>query len=163
MIGDNAIVTWDSPEGIEENAYVVVVKNIFDEEIYKVETDKNAVNLDFTSAQLKNDEGLYILTVKTKENLEVTSGDIGIKRLGGSDASQYDDGLNALKAEVAEDGPLGKLIYASFYEENGLILDALTKMEEAIQMSPEVADFEELKKDILERNGIKIFEERNQE
>ena len=163
VIGDNAIVTWDSPEGIEENAYVVSVKNIFDEEIYKEETSTNAVNLDFTSAELKNDEGLYILTVKAKENMEVTSGDIGIKRIKGTDASQYQDGLNELKSEVAEDGPLGKLIYASFYEENGLILDALTKMEEAIQMSPDVEDFGELKKDILERNGIKIFEERNQE
>ncbi len=163
VIGDNAIVSWDSPPGIEENAYVVTVKNIFDEEIYKEETNGNFVNLDFTTEQLKNDEGLYILTVKAKENLEVTSGDIGIKKLKGSDASQYEEGLTALQGEVAEESPLSKVIYASFYEENGLILDALTKMEEAIQMDPEVSDFEELKKDILERNGIKIFEERNEE
>jgi hypothetical protein len=160
---DNAIVTWDSPEGIEENAYVVIVKNIFDEEIYKEETVGNAVSLDFTSPEMKNDEGLYILTIKAKENLEVTSGDIGIKKLKRDDAAQYQDGLSALQAEVSEEGSLGKIIYASFYEENGLILDALTKMQEAIDLSPDVSDFEELKKDILERNGIKIFEERNQE
>ena len=163
VVGNNAIVTWESPEGIEENAYVVSVKNIFDEEIYKSETVGNAINLDFESEQLANDEGLYILTVKAKENLEVTSGDIGIKRLKGDDASQYQEGLDALGSEVSEDNPLGKIIYASFYEENGLILDALTKMEEAIELSPEVDDFEELKKDILERNGIKIFKERDQE
>lgn len=161
VMGDNAIVSWDSPEGIEQNAYVVSVKNIFDEEIYKEEVMGNSINLDFNSEQLQNDEGLYILTVKTKENMEVTSGDVGIKRLSDADAAPYKDGLDELQAEVSEDGPLGKIIYASFYEENGLILDALTKMEEAIDMSPEVPDFEELRKDILERNGIKIFEERN--
>lgn len=161
VMGDNAIVTWDSPEGIEDNSYVVSVKNIFDEEIYKEEVMGNSIDLDFTSEQLQNDEGLYILTVKTKENMDVTSGDIGIKRLSEADAAQYQEGLQELQAEVSEDSPLGKIIYASFYEENNLILDALTKMEEAIKMSPEVADFEELRKDILERNGIKIFEERN--
>ena len=163
VMGDNAIVTWDSPEGIEENAYVVTVKNIFDEEIYKEEVSGNAINLDFTSEKLKNDEGLYILTVKAKENLEVTSGDIGIKRLTGEDAATYQSGLNELKAEVPEESSINKVIYASFYEENGLILDALTQMEEAIALSPEVEDFEELKKDILERNGIKIFAERDVE
>ena len=161
VIGDNAIVGWDSPEGIESNEYVVSVKNIFDEEIFKEEVAGNAISLDFTTPELKNDEGLYILTVKAKENLEVTSGAIGIKKLKGDDASQYQEGIGALQAEVSEDGPLGKIIYASFYEENGLILDALTKMQEAIDLSPDVQDFEELRKDILERNGIKIFDERN--
>ncbi len=161
VMGSNAIVTWDSPEGIEENAYVVTVKNIFDEEIYMEEVSGNAINLDFTSKKLKNDEGLYILTVKAKENLEVTSGDVGIKRLSGDDAASYQSGLNELKAEVSEDSPINKVIFASFYEENGLILDALTKMEEAITLNPDVEDFEELKKDILERNGIKIFAERD--
>ncbi|MEP1093841.1 MAG: hypothetical protein ABJG78_01960 [Cyclobacteriaceae bacterium] len=161
VIGDNAIIGWDSPEGIEQNEYVVTVKNIFDEEIYKEEVAGNAINLDFNNPELKNDEGLYILTVKAKENLEVTSGAIGIKKLKGEDASQYSEGIGALQSEVAEDGPLGKIIYASFYEENGLILDALTKMQEAIDLSPDVEDFEELRKDILERNGIKIFAERN--
>ena len=121
------------------------------------------MNLDFTSEKLQNEEGLYILTVRAKENMDVSSGDIGIKRITGTDAATYAEGLNELKAEVSDDSPINKVIYASFYEENGLILDALTKMEEAIQMSPEVTDFEELKKDILERNGIKIFEERDQE
>ncbi|MEQ9403022.1 MAG: hypothetical protein RIM99_05510 [Cyclobacteriaceae bacterium] len=162
VIGDNAIVTWDSPEGMESNAFIVTVKNIFDEEIYKEETTSNSINLDFNAEQMKNDEGLYILTVRAKENMDVKSGDIGIKRLKGADASQYQEGLTALQSEVPEEGSLSKIIYASFYEENGLILDALTKMEEAIRLSPEVSDFEELRKDILERNGIKLFSERDQ-
>ena len=161
VIGDNVIVTWDSPEGMDENAFVVTVKNIFDEEIYKSETSSNSVNLDFTTEQLKNDEGLYILTVRAKENLDVKSGDIGIKRLTGSDAAQYQEGLTSLQSEVSDDSPLSKVIYASYFEESGLILDALTQMELAIQANPDITDFVELKKDILERSGIKIFAERN--
>ena len=59
-----------------------------------------------------------------------------------------------LKSIIAADSPLNKIIYASFYEENGLILDALTKYEEAIKMSPEIQDFQELYENFLIKNGL---------
>ncbi|MEQ8904957.1 hypothetical protein [Ekhidna sp.] len=158
VLGDNAILNWDTPEGMEENTFIVTVKNIFDEEIMKEEVMGNAIELDFTSSQMQNEEGLWIINVKAKENQDVTSGDIAIKRP--ENPSQYDEGLSSLKAEVDEDSPLNKVIYASFYEENGLIVDALTAIEEAIKMNPEVDDFKILKKDIIERNGIKVYEEK---
>lgn len=157
VLGDKAIVTWDTPEDMEENVFIVTVKNIFDEEIMKEEVAGNSVTLDFTADQMKNEEGLWIINVKAKENQDVSSGDIAIKRP--ENPSQYAEGLSTLKAEVDEESPLNKVIYASFYEENGLIVDALTAIEEAIQMNPEIEDFKILKKDIIERNGIKIYKE----
>ena len=142
---------------MEENTFIVTVKNIFDEEIMKEEVSGNAITLDFTADQMKNEEGLWIINVKAKENTDVTSGDIAIKRP--ENPSQYEESLGTLKSEVDEDSPLNKVIYASYYEENGLIVDALTAIEEAIQMNPEVEDFKILKKDIIERNGIKIYKE----
>jgi len=126
-ISNNAIVSWDTPEGMEENTFIVTVSNIFDEEIMKEEVMGNSINLDFTEEGMENEEGLYIIKVIAKENMEVTSGDnIAIRRLVGEEASQYEEGLNSLKGEVAEDSPLSKVIFASFFEENGLIVDALT-------------------------------------
>jgi hypothetical protein len=46
------------------------------------------------------------------------------------------------------------LVYASFFEENGLLLDAMTKYEEAIKMSPEVDDFKELYNGFLIKNNL---------
>ncbi len=159
-IGENAIVSWDTPEGMEENTFVVTVKNIFDEEILKEEVTGNSINLDFTSEKMQNEENLYIIKVSAKENMDVTSGDgIAIRRLTGEEASQYQEGLESLKAEVPEDSPLSKVIFASYYEENKLIVDALTAIEEAIRMNPDVDDFKVLKKDIIERNGIKVYKE----
>ncbi|WP_370089891.1 hypothetical protein [Ekhidna sp.] len=157
VLGDNAILNWDTPEGMEENTFIVTVKNIFDEEIMKKEVSGNAIELNFTDSKMQNEEGLWIINVKAKENQDVTSGDIAIKRP--ENPSQYAEGLNSLKAEVDENSPLNKVIYASFYEENGLIVDALTAIEEAIKMNPEVEDFKILKKDIIERNGIKVYKE----
>ncbi|GAB4247808.1 MAG: hypothetical protein Tsb0034_27090 [Ekhidna sp.] len=158
-IGNNAIVSWDTPEGMEMNTFIVTVKNIFDEEIMKEEVTGNSINLDFSSEQMQNEEGLYIIKVAAKENMDVTSGDIAIKKLSSEEAAQYQEGLSTLKQEVSEDSPLNKVIYASFYEENGLIVDALTAIEEAIRMNPEIEDFKVLKKDIIERNGIKVYKE----
>ena len=157
VIGDNAIIRWDTPEGMEMNTFVVTVKNIFDEEIMKEEVTGNSINLDFTSEQMSNEEGLYIIKVAAKENMEVSSGDIGIKKLSADEAAEYQESLDALKSEVAEDSPLTKVIFASFYEENGLVVDALTAIEEAIDQNPEIEDFETLRKDIIERNGIKVY------
>ncbi|MEQ6166848.1 hypothetical protein AAOE16_06620 [Ekhidna sp. MALMAid0563] len=163
VLGSKAILNWDTPEGMEENTFVVTVKNIFDEEIMKEEVTGNTIELDFAQEKMKNEEGLYIIKVAAKENMDVTSSDIGIKKLAGAEADEYQEGLSILKSEVDEDSPLNKVIYASFYEENGLIVDALTAIEEAIQMNPEVEDFKILKKDIIERNGIKIYKEEGEE
>lgn len=163
VVGDNAIISWERPSDIEDNTYIVIVKNIFDEEIMKEEVAGNSINLDFTTEQMQNEEGLYIINVQTKENKDISSADIGLKRLTGEDAISYQEGANELSADLDQDSPLGKIILASFYEENGLVVDALTQLEEAIKMSPEVDDFKELRKDLIERSSIKVYEEAGDE
>lgn len=154
VIGDNAIVSWETPEGMEMNTFVVTIKNIFDEEIMKQEVDANSINLDLTSEQMQNDENLWIINVKAKENMKVSSGDIAIKRP--EDSGEYMEGLNSLKEEIDPTSPLNKVVYASFFEQNGLLVDALTAIEEAIIANPEIEDFKILRGDIMERNNIKI-------
>lgn len=151
VLNPNAIIRWT---GVEEGGnYVVSVKNIFDEEIFVAETEKTSININFDDENLAN-ERLVIFNVKLKTNDDVHSSDYGIKRLSPDDAKAINENLNALKAEVSDDSPLNKLIYASFYEENNLILDALTKYEEAINLSPDVEDFQTLYEDFLIKNGL---------
>ncbi|XOV93172.1 MAG: hypothetical protein ACFHWX_00385 [Bacteroidota bacterium] len=142
VIGDNVIIRWKRPsEMSEDDSYMVSVKNIFDEVIYQTETPDEFISLDFTAEDMKNDVGLYIISVASKSQPDVKSDDIGIKR---ADDNEIKEGLASLKSEVPDDSPLNKLIYASFYEENGLLLDALTKYEEAVNMAPEIQDFQDL-------------------
>lgn len=151
VIGDNAVVRWESAK--EDATYLVRVKNIEATTIFETETNKTSIALDFTSQELQDDlgVGLYILTVTDKSDESVTTGDIGIKRMNDEELSKE---LAVFKSEVPDDSPLSKLIHASFYEEKGLLLDALTKYEEAIEMAPEVEDFQELYKNFLITNGL---------
>ncbi|MEQ9379051.1 MAG: hypothetical protein RIG68_27930 [Imperialibacter sp.] len=150
--GDNAIVRW-APLDMEDVTYIVTIKNIFDEEVAKTETDQTAYELDFTNPKL-GQERLVILNVKVKGDEDVKSSDFGIKRLSNTESAKVNENIKGLKSEVNEETPLNKIIYASFFEENNLVLDALTKYEEAIEMSPEVQDFQDMYQSFLVKNGL---------
>ncbi|MEQ8472684.1 MAG: hypothetical protein RIC35_15940 [Marinoscillum sp.] len=155
LLGSTAILRWDAPEDWKAgDLYVVKIENIFNEEIFSKETDKTSVELDFADEKLAYDMGLYLVTIYKKGDEEISSGEIGIKKVKSGDKVELQESLANLKSEVSEDSPLNKIIYASFYEENGLILDALTKYEEAIKMSPDIEDFQELYQNFLIKNGL---------
>lgn len=135
-----AIVRWKAVEGAE--GYTVTLKNIFDDEVYTMDTDKTSVQLDFSSAELAN-EKLVILNVKTTSG-EIASGDFGIKRLSPDDAAKIAENVQMLKADLSSESALSYIIEASYYEEQNLLLDALTKYEQAIKLAPEVQDFQDL-------------------
>jgi len=149
VLGDNTVIRWEAES--EGATYVVTVRDISDEIIFTTETTKTSINLDLTAEGMQG-QPLYLVTVVDKNNPDIASAQKGIVRVEEDD--ELFASLNGLKAEVPEDSPLTKLIYASFFEENGLLLDALTKYEEAIQMAPEIADFQELYENFLITNGL---------
>ncbi|MBU2913309.1 MULTISPECIES: hypothetical protein [Reichenbachiella] len=153
ILNPNAIIRWTQAPDVENPQYVVSIKNIFDEEIYKAETEDTSLAINFDDENLSS-ERLVILSVKVKDQMDLVSGDYGIKRISADDASAINENLEALKSAVPDDSPLNKLIFASFYEENNLILDALTQYEEAIELSPEVDDFKMIYDDFLIKNGL---------
>jgi predicted secreted protein len=159
ILSDNAVIRWKAPEGAEEGAeYGIKIENIFDEVIYTDATTDMFINLDFN--QIENETGLYLVTISTKVDGEsVESERIGIKRVDADERGDLVANYEALKDEVSEETPLDKLVYASFFEENGMVLDALTKYEEAIQMSPEVEDFKALYDAFLIGYNLKETEE----
>ena len=158
VYSDEAIVRWRPLEGTEEGTkYTVTIKNIFDDVIYTEETDKNSVVLKFD--EIQNESGLYIFSVAQTENEKIASDDYGIKKVDANDKPGVAEGLGTLLPELTDDSPLNKLVLASFYEENGLLLDAFTQYEQAVQTAPEVEDFRALYNDFLINNNIVQIEE----
>lgn len=155
VLNPEAIVRWAETDEVENPTYVVSIKNIFDEEIYSAETAKTSLALNLQDENLAS-ETLVILNVKVKDNENVKSGDYGIKKVASDDAAAINANLESLRAEVPDNdnSPLNKLIYASFYEENNLILDAITQYEKAIELSPDVDDFKMLYDNFLINNNL---------
>ncbi|MGB3464037.1 MAG: hypothetical protein WBA74_02155, partial [Cyclobacteriaceae bacterium] len=130
------VLRWvPSPEKDEEisfegKTFVVNIKNIFDEVIYSVETDKPSIKLDLD--EIENESTLFLVEITTKEdNPENTMKSIeyAIERSRMSDNAELQAELDAMLDEIEEETSLGKLVLASFYDEKGLLLEAMNQYE----------------------------------
>lgn len=149
IIGDHVIIRWEPSS--EDITYVVTVSDIQNQTLFTKETDKTHINLDLKTEQMMG-QPLYLVTISSKDDAEIMSRQRGIVRV--EKDSDLVESLNELKAEISDDSSLNKLIYAFFFEENNLLLDALTKYEEVIQLSPDIEDFQELYANFLLVNGL---------
>ncbi|MDA0196587.1 MAG: hypothetical protein O2887_16160 [Bacteroidetes bacterium] len=127
--------------------------NVFDEVLYSAETTDTKISVDFGQEQLKN-ERFVIVNVKDKDNDNLKSRDYGIQRMSPDEVKGIEDQLSAIGAEVTEETSLNKIVYASFFEENNLHLDALTKYEEAVSLSPDVEDFQMIYDEYIQANQL---------
>lgn len=151
VFSDKAIIRWDSLDG--ENLYVVTLKNMFDDVLVSIETNEPNIELDLTNEKLAK-ENVVLLSVSSKGDEEVKSGTYAIKRLPEADATKVKETLNELMSEVDQATALNKYILAGFYEENNLLIDALTSYEEAIKLAPEVDSYREAYVEFLLRNRL---------
>lgn len=144
----------ETEEGSEAPVYVVTVKNIFNESLYSTETSENMVMLNLDDEAMTNESNLYIVGVALKSNAEISSQEYAIKRVMLEDTPEVKTELESLIAEVDQSTPMGKMIMATFYDENGLVLDAMVNFETLIKENPEVVDFEDLYQEFLAKNNI---------
>jgi hypothetical protein len=127
---------------------------MFDEVIKSVEISDSQFVLNFTDPILAQ-EKLVIVSVKAKGEQGIQSGNYGIKPLSNEEATFIKKELDNLKREISEkESALDKLLLASFYEQNNLLVDALTNYEYAISHNPDVEAFKTAYERFLLRNGL---------
>lgn len=151
VLNKEALIRWDAVDGAKQ--YVFTVKNMYDDVILTKEIREPQIMLDLSKAPVSSEE-LIIVSVKVKGNDKMYSGNYGIKRLTGVDADPILKELEQLSTSLKEESSLNKLILATFYEENNLLIDALMNYEEAVQLSPDVEQFSIAYDLFAKRNGL---------
>jgi len=154
VLNTMAILRW---EPVEENSiYVISLKNLFEEKILVVESTDPFYTIDFNNEEVKNAivENLIIVNVSLKEDESVTSKNVAIELMNEEDAKTYQVELTGLEANIGDESSINNLILAEFYENNGLLLDALSSYEGAVKLSPDVEYFQEVYDEFLIRNGL---------
>ncbi|HEY9007010.1 hypothetical protein [Ohtaekwangia sp.] len=150
---NNAIViSWETNK--VEGPYVVVINNMFGEELSKVETPESSLHIDLSDAKYAS-ENAVLVQVSSKADPNKKSAERLVKKLAPAQREKIKVSLGQIQGEVAEQTALNKFILASFYEENHLYIDAVAAYEEAIALAPDVASYKEAYEDFLIRNGIK--------
>ena len=156
VFNNSAIIRWDA---ISDNAtYQVKLKNLFEEVIMVAETNETSYSIDFTNEKIAGAavENLIIVNISMKNNEEIKSKDAAIERVTKEDEPEFAGELSDLQASLGESvSSINGLIMAEFYEENDLVLDALTSYEQSIQLSPDVPYFQEAYTEFLFRTGLK--------
>lgn len=146
------ILTWNPIPG--ENTYVVTVMGIFEDILIQEETNTNRFMLNMDLAAL-NQEKTLIIRVSLKANAEVHSGEHVISTLSNNEIEVLQSELLPLIQEISQESSLDQIILASFYEQQDLLIDAIYCYLEAIQLSPEVADYKEMYDNFMIRNKLK--------
>lgn len=155
VLNKKATIRWEPVR--DDAVYVVNLKNLFEEKILVAETTDPFYTIDFNNEQIKNAivENLIIVNVSLKDDETIASKNAAIELMTDEDAKTYEVELTGLEQNIGEESSINNLILAEFYEENGLILDALTSYEDAVKLSPDVDYFQEAYDEFLIRNGLK--------
>jgi tetratricopeptide (TPR) repeat protein len=133
--------------------YEVVAKNMFGDELMKIETPENAIQINRNDPKFMNED--ILIEVRSKGDKKKTDKSYLLRRL----SSERQNLIKKLIAELGEDiqqeTALNKFIMAGFYEENKLFVDAIGAYEEAIKLAPDVPTYKEAYEEYLLRNKLK--------
>lgn len=152
LFGDQINVSWKQVDDVQD--YFVTIKDKLDDVIFTEVVSGNTFILDLTSAKLK-DEKIIIINIAAKDKVEIRSPDFGIRRLDSNERKSVGNEFTSLKMVANADNVVDKLLIASFFEENHLIVDALTYYNEALAITPDPDGFNILYNSFLARNGLK--------
>jgi hypothetical protein len=151
IFGKTMVVEWEAPAG--GGPYVVTFRNIFDEDLMKLETPETIVNVDLTNEKLAN-ESVIMVQVSSKAHGTVTADAKVVKKLSPADYEKIKKSYAEISGDIKDDSGFSKFIQAGFYEQNGLLIDALTSYEDAIKLSPDIDDFKDARTEFLLRNKM---------
>ena len=155
ILNDQVVIRWNEPEQEGEKdqlEYVLTFSNLFDEEIKKESTQKTSYLLDMTKEPFASMENKFVKVKVSVEGNDLVSEEYAITTKPKSESAELKATLAQLKGENQDMTALDHIVLAAFYEEHGLLLDALTAYEKAIEMAPKVDIYEKAYADFLQRN-----------
>jgi hypothetical protein len=152
IYNNSAIISWEGTK--VPGPYVVTFRNMFDDELAKVETPETELQVDLTDSKFSK-ENAILIEVKSKADPKQASKQHLIKRLAPAEQESVKGSLKVIVDQLGEQTALNKLLLAGFYEENKLFIDAITAYEEAIKLAPDVPSYKEAYEEFLIRQGIK--------
>jgi hypothetical protein len=152
IFNNMAVINWDNAK--VAGPYVVILRNMFDDELARLETPENSIEIDLSDPKYAG-ENAILVEVSSKADPKQTSKQHLIKKLTPADQEKVKVSLGEIMGEVSEQTALNKFILAGFYESNNLFIDAISAYEEAIKLDPETPSYKEAYEEFLLRHGLK--------
>lgn len=146
-----AIINWGGTS--VKGPYTVTFRSMFDDVLKQVETPEMSITINLAEEPFAS-EYAVLVEVSAKADPALISEQHLIKRLAPALQEAVRQKLDEIVVELEAESALNKLILAGFYEENDLLIDAITSYEEAIRLAPDVAEFKEAYDGFLVRHAM---------
>ncbi|MCU0356796.1 MAG: hypothetical protein MUE95_04395 [Cyclobacteriaceae bacterium] len=145
------VVKWDSK--VLTGPYTVVISDLYEEELAKIETSETSIRIDLSQPKFA-EKTSPAFTVKVTSKVEPNKGSkiYTVKRLSTSDKEKVGKMLSDIQGDLVDQTAFNYFILAGFYESQGLLIDAMAAFEDAVKIEPlyqEDYDY------FLQRHGMK--------
>ncbi|MDL5046404.1 hypothetical protein QQ054_10200 [Oscillatoria amoena NRMC-F 0135] len=147
-----AVIRWESEK--TKGPYIVNIVNMFGDNVARVETADSRIELNLSDSRF-TDLSALLIEVSAKTDAKLASEQYLIKRLSPADQEKVKKSLGEIATDVSERTALNQFVLAGFYEEKGLLIDAISAYEETIRLAPDVPYYAEAYNDFLIRQGLK--------
>jgi len=147
-------ISWEEEEALKP--YEVIFKSMFGDVLRSVETNDNKVEVDLGDRNFENEDNI-IVTVVSKGDKDKISIDYTLKKLSKADRDRIRTSFREIADQTAEPTALNKFVIAGFYENNNLLIDAISAYQEAISLAPDVPMYAEAYEAFLLRHAIKTL------
>lgn len=151
LYGNSMYVIWEAPQS--GGPYVVTLMDFMEEELQKVETPETSVKLDLSDPKLAKVTN-FLVKVSSKADSKVHSDGNAVKRMTAAEHEKIKKSYDEIASDVKEETAFSRFILAGFYEQHGLLIDALSCYEDAVRMAPDVESFTEARMDFLIRHNL---------
>jgi hypothetical protein len=137
-------INWGKVEGI--NSYVVRIISFDESQILLTKTTtENSLKLDLSKVQPSTDIP-YFIEVSAKDNgQKVIHSKKPFFLLDKESSNAISQNLNKVRSNLDTETALGNLILASFYEENGFTMYAISSYQKAVDLEPNVTEYKEMR------------------
>jgi hypothetical protein len=152
VYNNDVIISWDAAAA--SGPYVVTFKSLFDDELEKIQTDENKINVNLNDPNFANEDNI-IVEVSSVSNKNKISDRYTLKKLSKADKERIKAALSEIENPTSEPTALNKLLIAGFYEQNNLLIDAGSAYLEAIKIAPDVPQYQDAYNEFLVRNALK--------
>lgn len=144
-------VIWEAPKS--GGPYTVTLMDFYEEVISKFETPETSLKIDLADPKIAS-ASAFLVQVSSKADSKTKSEGIAVKKLTSADYEKVKKAYAEIANDVKEGSAFSKYIVAGFYEQQGLLIDALSSYEDAVKMAPDVDSFKEAKEEFLLRNKM---------
>ncbi|MDZ4715292.1 MAG: hypothetical protein SH819_07445 [Cytophagales bacterium] len=144
-------VLWEAPKS--GGPYVVTLMDFYEVVIAKFETPETSLKIDLSDPKIAS-ESAFLVQVSSKADSKTKSEGIAVKKMSADNYAKVKKAYAEISGDVNEESAFSKYIVAGFYEQHGLLIDALSSYQEAVKMAPDIDSYKEAKEEFLLRNKM---------